>query len=70
MYVFDLPEGRSFGSSSFDTGSWLDELSCEPRIEDRGELVAGRRGPPTALYLLMPGLSVVTLVRYIASIGG
>lgn len=50
---------------------WIfDAGACEPRIGDRGELVAGRPGPPTALHLLMPGLSVVTLARYVVSIGG
>lgn len=53
-----------------DAAVLLDELACEPRVGDRGELLARRPGPPTALYLLMPGLSVVTLARYVASIGG
>lgn len=34
------------------------------------ELPDGRPGLPTALDLLMPGLSVVTLARYVASLGG
>lgn len=51
-----------------DAAVMLDKLPCQPRIGDRGELVAGRPGSPTALYLLMPGLSVVTLARYVASL--
>jgi hypothetical protein len=46
----------------------LDSLPCEPRIGDRGQLEAGRWGAPTALYLLLPGLSVLTLARYVASL--
>ncbi len=51
-----------------DAATMLDELPCEPRVDERGELAAGRPGLPTALYLLMPGLSVVTLSRYVASL--
>ena len=46
----------------------LDELPCQPRVTERGEFEASHPGLPTALYLLLPGVSVLTLLRYLVSL--
>ena len=54
---------RSPGSAAL-----LDELPCQPRVTEGGEFEASRPGLPTALYLLLPGVSVLTLLRYVVSL--
>lgn len=46
----------------------LDEFGCQPRVDGRGAFEASRPGLPTALFLLLPGLSALLVVRYLASI--
>ena len=48
--------------------SVLDELPCQPRVGDDGNFEATRGSLPSALYLLLPGLSVLTIIRYWASL--
>jgi hypothetical protein len=48
--------------------SVLDELPCQPRVGPDGAFFASRSGLPTPLYLLLPGLSVLTALRYVASL--
>lgn len=46
----------------------LDELPCQPRVGPGGQFEASSAGVPAALYLLLPGLSTMTLLRYLASL--
>ncbi len=47
--------------------SMLDVLPCQPRFDERGNLEASLPGLPSAVYLLLPGLSALTMLRYAAS---
>lgn len=46
----------------------LDELPCQPRVTERGDFEASEPGLPTALYLLLPGVCVLTMLRYLVSL--
>lgn len=46
----------------------LDEFGCQPRVDGRGNFEASRPGLPTPLFILLPGLSVLTFLRYLASL--
>lgn len=46
----------------------LDELPCQPRVNDVGDFEASRPGLPAAAYLLLPGVSVLTLARYLLTL--
>jgi len=48
--------------------SMLDEFPCQPRVGPDGNFFASNAGLPTPLYLLLPGLSVLTALRYVASL--
>lgn len=51
-----------------ENATMLDELRCRPRVNARGEFEATRSRLPATLYLLLPGVSVLTLLRYLASL--
>lgn len=46
----------------------LDEFGCQPRVDGRGVFEPSRPGVPAALLVLLPGLSAMLLLRYIASL--
>jgi hypothetical protein len=48
--------------------SVLDELPCQPRVGPDGNFESTVRTLPSALYLLLPGISVLTALRYVASL--
>ena len=48
--------------------SVLDELPCQPRVGADGNFEATRGTLPSALYLLLPGISVITAFRYLVSL--
>ena len=43
----------------------LDELPCQPRVDPDGSFEATASRVPAALYLLLPGISLLALLRYI-----
>jgi hypothetical protein len=48
--------------------SVLDELPCQPRVGPDGGLEATASSLPSPVYLLLPGLSVMTALRYLTSL--
>lgn len=46
----------------------LDELPCQPRVDAEGRLTPTQHGLPTALYLLLPGVSMMALLRYLTTL--
>lgn len=48
----------------------LDEMSAQPRVTAQGNLEATRHGIPTALFLLLPGASLLASVRYLLTLFG
>ena len=48
--------------------SVIDELPCQPRVGEDGNFEATRGSVPSALYLLLPGVSVLTAFRYFMSL--
>jgi hypothetical protein len=50
--------------------SMLDVLPCQPRFDERGNLEASLPGLPSAVYLLLPGLSALTMLRYLSGFLG
>jgi hypothetical protein len=51
-----------------ENAAMLDELRCRPRVNARGEFEATRSTLPATLYLLLPGVSILTMLRYIGSL--
>lgn len=50
--------------------SVLDELPCQPRVGPEGVLEPTVFGLPTALYVLLPGVSLLSVVQYLIRLAG
>lgn len=50
------------------SSAMLDEVPSQPRFDERGELYDSAARIPAALFLLLPGISVLTIFRYVASL--
>ena len=46
----------------------LDELPCQPRVDVEGRFTPTQHGLPTALYVLLPGISLLASLRYFATL--